>query len=115
MEGDWPAQHRFLARNRDLLAEAEELERKARRRGLIADDEALFSFYDQRIPASVTSARHFDAWWKKARAADPELLTFSPADLAGPAAQQIRPADFPDRWGEFPVSYEFTPGEPGTG
>ena len=115
VEGDWPAQHRFLARNRDLLAEAEELERKARRRGLIADDEALFSFYDQRIPPSVTSARHFDAWWKKARAADPELLTFSPADLAGPAAQQIRPADFPDRWGEFPVSYEFTPGEPGDG
>ncbi len=85
VDGEWTAHHKFLARNRELLAEAEDLERKARRRGLIADDEALFRFYDQRIPASVTSARHFDAWWKKARAADPELLTFSPADLAGPA------------------------------
>ena len=43
----------------------------------------------------MTSARHFDAWWKKARHDDPDLLTFSPADLVGPAADQISPADYP--------------------
>ena len=32
---------------------------------------ALFDFYDQRIPAEVTSARHFDTWWKKARQPTP--------------------------------------------
>ena len=113
VEGDWQTHHRFFQHNRRLLEEAEDLERRARRRGIVADDAALFDFYDRRIPADVTSARHFDTWWKQARAADPDLLTFSPADLVGPAADEIRPADYPSRWGELPLSYEFAPGDAG--
>jgi ATP-dependent helicase HrpA len=115
VEGDWRTHHRFFHHNRQLLEEAGDLERKARRRGIVADDDAVFDFYDRRIPATVSSARHFDTWWKKARAADPELLTFTPADLVGPAAEDIRPADYPSSWGELPLSYEFAPGEPGDG
>jgi ATP-dependent helicase HrpA len=115
VDGDWQTHYQFFHQNRRLLDEAEELERKARRRGIVADDAALFDFYDRRIPANVTSARHFDSWWKKARAADPDLLTFSLAELVGPAAEQVRPADYPARWGELPLSYQFTPGEPDDG
>src|SRR5580693_1768824 len=115
VEGDWETRHRFFHENRRLLDEAEDLERRARRRGIVADDAALFDFYDERIPASVTSARHFDAWWKKARSADPGLLTFSPAELVGPAAQEVRLADYPGQWGDLPLSYEFAPGEPADG
>ena len=115
VEGDWQTHHRFFGDNRRLLAEAGDIERRARRRGLVADDAAVFDFYDRRIPATVTSARHFDAWWKKARAADPGLLTFSAADLAGPAAPQVRPADYPSSLAELPLSYEFAPGEPDDG
>jgi ATP-dependent helicase HrpA len=115
VEGDWETRHRFFHHNRSLLADAEELERRARRRGIVVDDEALFEFYDQRIPAQVTSARHFDTWWKKTRAVTPDLLTFSPAQLTGPAADRVTSADYPDRWGEFPLSYEFAPGDPRDG
>jgi ATP-dependent helicase HrpA len=115
VEGAWQTHHEFFHLNRRLLDEAEDAERRARRRGIVADDAALFGFYGQRIPKDVTSARHFDTWWKKARAADPGLLTFTPADLAGPAAGEIRLADYPSRWGELPLSYEFAPGEPGDG
>jgi ATP-dependent helicase HrpA len=115
VEGDWTTRHRFFHENRRLLDEAEDLERRARRRGIVADDAALFDFYDDRIPASVTSARHFDSWWKKARQADPDLLTFSPAELVGPAADQVRLDDYPGRWGGLPLSYEFAPGEPDDG
>ena len=115
VEGDWQTRHQFFHHNRSLLADAEELERRARRRGIVADDEALFDFYDQRIPAQVTSARHFDTWWKKTRAVTPGLLTFSPAQLTGPGADRVRAGDFPDRWDEFPLSYEFAPGDPGDG
>ncbi|MFI5083630.1 MAG: DUF3418 domain-containing protein, partial [Streptosporangiales bacterium] len=111
VEGDWQTHHKFFHRNQRLLEEARELEDKARRRGLVADDAVLFDFYDQRIPKDVTSARHFDSWWKKARAEAPDLLTFTPADLEGPAASQIQTADYPSRWGELPLSYEFAPGE----
>jgi ATP-dependent helicase HrpA len=115
VEGDWQTHHKFFHRNRELLAEAEELERRARRRGIVADDAALFDFYDRRIPADVTSARHFDSWWKKARQAEPGLLTLTPADLAGPAADEVSAADYPSSWGGMPLSYEFAPGEPDDG
>ena len=36
--------------NRRLLDEAEDLERRARRRGIVADDAALFDFYDRADP-----------------------------------------------------------------
>jgi ATP-dependent helicase HrpA len=115
VEGDWPTHHKFFHRNRELMAEAEELERRARRRGIVADDAALFDFYDRRIPAEVTSARHFDSWWKKARQAEPDLLTLTSADLAGPASDEVSAADYPSTWGELPLSYEFAPGEPEDG
>jgi ATP-dependent helicase HrpA len=111
VEGDWPTHHPFLARNEEARRQAEELEHKARRRGLVADDAAVFDFYDARIPKTVTSARHFDSWWKKARHGDPGLLDLSAADLTGPAADEIQPEDFPAHWGAIPLSYEFAPGE----
>ena len=115
VEGDWQTRHRFFHHNRELLADAEELERRTRRRGIVVDDQVLYDFYDQRIPAQVTSARHFDSWWKKARAATPDLLTFTPGQLAGPGASGVRPSDYPDEWGPFPLSYEFAPGDPRDG
>ena len=115
VEGDWQTHHPFLARNQQARAAAEELEHKARRRGLVADDRAVFDFYDARIPKTVTSARHFESWWKQARHADPGLLDLTPADLAGAAADEIRPEDYPARWGAIPLSYEFAPGEAGDG
>ena len=75
VEGDWETRHHFFRDNATLLDEAAELEQRARRRGLVAGEDALFEFYDARVPADVTSARHFDAWWKKA--APPDALTCS--------------------------------------
>jgi ATP-dependent RNA helicase HrpA len=115
VEGDWQAHHKFFHHNQRLLAEARDLEDRARRRGLVADDAALFGFYDQRIPQDVTSARHFDTWWKKARADSPDLLTLTLADLAGPDAGQVRPDDYPSDWSGLPLSYEFAPGTPEDG
>jgi ATP-dependent helicase HrpA len=116
VEGDWHTRHAFFHRNQRLLAEARDLEERARRHGLVAGEAALFDFYDQRIPKEVVSARHFDTWWKKVRAHDPDLLTFTSADLAGPAAGLIDPAGYPATWeGELRLSYEFAPGEPDDG
>ncbi len=115
VDGEWQTHHRFFARNQRVLDEAASLEQKARRRGIVADDTVLFDFYDRRIPASVTSARHFDSWWKKTRAGSPDLLDLTLADLVGPAAEEIGPADYPEHWGELPLSYEFAPGAPDDG
>src|SRR5208337_1609680 len=111
-EGDWQTSHRFFAENRRLLAEAEEVEHRARRRGLVAGEDELFAFYDARIPADVVSAQHFDTWWKQARRADPGLLTFKASDLL---LAEVSTDAYPDVWtsesaGAQPLSYAFEPG-----
>ncbi|MGQ0463848.1 MAG: ATP-dependent RNA helicase HrpA [Sporichthyaceae bacterium] len=115
VEEDWDAHHRFLAHNKKLRAQAVELEERSRRRGLVIDDEALFAFYDARIPADVVSARHFDAWWKKRKGRHPNDLDLSLEMLQSAAAAEIAPDDFPDTWAhggeELALHYEFAPGE----
>ncbi|MFI7642376.1 ATP-dependent RNA helicase HrpA [Nonomuraea sp. NPDC049400] len=113
VEGDWDTHHRFLKDNRRLLEEVEELENRARRRDILVDDEALFDFYDQRVPADVVSARHFDSWWKKARQETPDLLTFSPEMLVNEGAD-VSTRDYPDTWKQLgqrmKLTYQFEPG-----
>ena len=114
VEGDWETHHRFLRDNRRLLEEAEELEHRARRRGIVVDEETLFEFYDERIPASAVSARHFDSWWKKARRDTPDLLTFSLSMLVNDEAGTVTQSDYPDSWQvddqRLRLSYQFEPG-----
>ncbi len=114
VEGDWQTRHEFFQRNLQLLADAEELEHRARRRDLVVDDEALFGFYAERIPADVVSARHFDAWWRKARRSTPDLLDFPRSLLVSADAADVRESDYPDVWrlGDLalPLSYQFEPG-----
>jgi ATP-dependent helicase HrpA len=114
VEGDWDSHHQFLRDNRRLLEEVEELENRARRRDIVVDDETLFEFYDERVPADVVSARHFDGWWKKARRDDPELLNFSASMLVNDTAEEVSQADYPDAWQadghRFRLSYQFEPG-----
>ncbi len=98
VEGDWTTHHKFFHANRELLDDVEELEHRARRRDIVVDDEALFDFYDQRIPADVVSGRHFDAWWKKTRHARPDLLTFNTSMLLTEAAAGVQQEDYPDAW-----------------
>ena len=111
VEGDWQTRHHFFGDNQALRAELDEIEERARRRDLLADDDEIYAFYDARVPASVVSARHFDAWWKKARHKTPDLLTFTRDDLL---RHDDGSADSPDTWqaGDLalPVSYRFEPG-----
>ncbi|MGH3833142.1 MAG: ATP-dependent RNA helicase HrpA, partial [Pseudonocardiaceae bacterium] len=110
VEGDWETRHAFFHANRALLDDVEELEQRARRRGILVDDEALFDFYDQRIPAEIVSGAHFDTWWRTASVTQPGLLDFDPAMLV--TEQGVTEADFPDSWrhAALELSYQFEPG-----
>ncbi|MEN1886478.1 ATP-dependent RNA helicase HrpA [Streptomyces mirabilis] len=114
VEGDWRTHHKFFADNRKLLTEVEELEHRARRRDILVDDETLFDFYDQRVPAHVVSGAHFDSWWKHKRHDEPELLDFERSMLINEKAGAVTKDDYPDSWRQgrlkFRVTYQFEPG-----
>ncbi|GAW49621.1 MULTISPECIES: ATP-dependent RNA helicase HrpA [unclassified Nocardioides] len=112
--GEWHTRHRFMETNRRLLEEAEELEHRARRRGIVVDEHTLFDFYDARVGPDVVGGAHFDQWWKQERRQRPDLLTFDPSMLTHDAADAISEADYPEQWAAegltFPISYHFEPG-----
>ncbi|MFC0003668.1 ATP-dependent RNA helicase HrpA [Micromonospora siamensis] len=119
VEGDWSTHHQFWADNQKLLTEVEELENRARRRDILVDDETIFQFYDERVPADVVSGRHFDSWWKKARRETPELLTFTRELLVNAGRGGVDEADYPDEWSadgvNLPLTYTFDPTAPTDG
>ena len=115
VEGDWQTRHGFFQANRTLLDEVEDLEDRIRRRDLRVDDETLFEFYDERIGEEVVSAAHFDAWWKRVRRDEPDLLDFERAlVLRAEAEPDAIAEEFPDEWRHddlaMPLSYVFDPG-----
>jgi ATP-dependent helicase HrpA len=124
VEGDWQTRHHFFRDNTALIEQAAELEQRARRRGLVAGEDALYAFYDARVPADAVSARHFDAWWKKARQETPDLLTLTLDDLLSSAAADLDTEAYPQMWTSaspglaaaghggagLTVSYAFEPG-----
>jgi len=115
VEGEWDARHAFLAENARRRAEVAALEDRARRRDLAAGHEAVFAFYDARLPAHVVSGADFDRWWRDERRRDPEALTL-PRELLldREAAAALDPRLWPETWrqGELvlPLAYRFEPG-----
>ena len=114
VEGDWETHHAFFRDNQELRDEVEELEHRARRRDILVSDDDLYAFYDARIPADIVSGRHFDAWWKKVRRSQPDLLSFEKSMLVNEGATAIDPRDFPDSFIvdgiAIPLTYQFEPG-----
>nr|WP_235502834.1 ATP-dependent RNA helicase HrpA [Kitasatospora sp. Root187] len=119
VEGDWETHHQFFGENRQLLSEVAELENRARRRDILVDDQTLFDFYDARLPEDIVSTRHFDAWWKKARHDQPDLLNFEKSMLINDSADGVTEADYPDYWQQgklrFKLTYQFEPGSDADG
>ncbi|MFT7286250.1 MAG: ATP-dependent helicase HrpA [Halieaceae bacterium] len=115
--GRWPRQPAFLRHNLRRQREVEALESKMRRRDLLVDEEALFRFYDERLPEDMTTAAGLAAWIKAdssrdglLRLRDEHLLTRDPGSMG---------EQFPDtiEWdGQlYRLSYEFSPGGEGDG
>ena len=111
VERDWETRHRFFADNGRLLEEVEALERRTRRRDILADDQTLFAFFDERIPADVVSGAHFDRWWRDERRSHPDLLTFTRELLVrGDVDERGRPDTWRQGDLELALSYRFEPG-----
>ena len=124
VEGEWDPSRlpqnltAFLRQNHELRRRLEKLEERERRRDILAGDEAVFAFYDARIPPEVFDVRSFETWWRESLTRTPKLLTMREADLVeGQATSDAR--DFPSRWTQgdqtLNLAYRFEPGAPDDG
>ncbi|TIH36330.1 ATP-dependent RNA helicase HrpA [Subtercola vilae] len=114
VDGDWESQHAFDRDNRRFRTELAEIEERTRRRDLLLDDEAVFEFYDARVPREVNTARSFDGWWKTTRHDSPNLLTMTLDSLVPEGAPDIDETKFPATWQQgdqhLALTYRFEPG-----
>ncbi len=119
VRGEITSRARALTANRELLERMDELEAKARRRDILADEETLFAYYDARLPADIYQTASFENWYKRESAKDPQLLIMREEDVLAREASEVTAAHYPDHLhiGELqlPLEYHFEPNHPRDG
>ena len=118
IEGDWHERFGFLDHNATIIDEAEALASRTRNRRVLDQDDALFEFYDERIPATTTSAADFRSWWKKQKRRDSHLLDLTTSILLSDDSEELTASvadDFPMEWelvdgSMAKLRYSFDPG-----
>lgn len=118
VEGRYRGKGPFFKVNQQLIQELHDLEAKSRRRDILVDDEAIYRFYDERVPADIVNLAGFEHWRKsveldKAKP-QPALLYMTRDYLMQHDASAITEAQFPGEldWQglTFGLSYHFEPG-----
>ncbi len=119
VHGEWDSDLPFVAHNRKLIRQVEALEHKARRQDVLVDDELIFAFYDQHLPADVCSGAGCERWFRAASRTQPTLLHLTRDELMRHEAAGITTSAFPKtvRLGgiDCAASYLHQPGDPKDG
>ncbi|CUB04022.1 ATP-dependent RNA helicase HrpA [Marinomonas fungiae] len=101
---------KFYQHNQELMKDVETQEAKLRTRDILVDDEAVFSFYNERLPADVRNQKSIEYFAKQ----NPDVLLMTREDLIN---QDINVDEyaFPDNYSlngvALPIDYEFAPGQ----
>lgn len=92
---EWETKLPFLAHNRKLVRQVEELEHKSRRQDVLVDEELIHAFYDAQVPADVASGAGFERWYREESRKQPRLLFLTREELMRHEAAGITSASFP--------------------
>jgi ATP-dependent helicase HrpA len=118
VRGDVDSRAEFVRANQRVLEEAQGIEAKQRREGLIRHEDDLVAFFDGKLPEDIASTRALDARYRNARPAEQAALRWSLDDVmaggagldakAFPASMQIGPQ-------RYRLEYRFVPGDEADG
>jgi ATP-dependent helicase HrpA len=113
--GNWDTKLPFLAANLKLIQQVQDLEHKARRQDVLVDEELIYAFYDQQLPAEVHSGASCEHWYKEESKKQPKLLLLTREELMRHEAAGITTQAFPKtlRMGgvDCVVTYLHEPGD----
>ncbi|VEG13445.1 ATP-dependent RNA helicase HrpA [Moraxella cuniculi] len=102
---------KFLSDNINKIKQIQRIEDKLRRRDLLVDEEALYQFYDSKIPKHIASRKSFEEFYHEAENQSPNFLHFSDEDLLNETINENN--QFPESWHlggvRLPLSYVFDP------
>lgn len=119
VEGEWDGRAEFYAHNARLVREIQDLEHKTRRPDVLVDDELMFAFYDEKIPADVCSTPKLLKWLKEISRDEPKALFMSRDELMRHDASGVTNRYFPKTMEMAGISmalnYHFEPGSPKDG
>ena len=116
--GEIDARADFIRANQRTLAQAQEIEAKQRRSGLLKSPDELVALFDGRLPTDIHTSVALDAWYRKASPAEQAALRWSLADVLS-ATPGLAAEDFPTHIAvathELRLEYRFVPGDPADG
>ncbi|OAI10288.1 ATP-dependent helicase [Methylomonas lenta] len=111
---DYHSNAPFFKANEKLLEEVGYIQHKGRRVDLVEDEEWLYQFYDNKLPAEIVSGIALDQWRKKVERDNPKILFLTKEDLTRNDDNHINDWDFPDskKIGDLTIElhYRFDPG-----
>ena len=111
---DWVRKWRFFQHNAKLMKDIKALEHKSRRPDVLVDDELIYAFYDDKLPAGIITLAAFDHWRREVEAANPKLLCLEKEQLMRHEAAGITTDAFPPalthRGQSFKLAYHHDPG-----
>ena len=127
----------FFRHNNKVLQEIEQIEHKTRKSDILADEETLFAFYNEKIPQEyvpqtfsgslkgqsttqnpipIVDIQSFEIWRNEAERENPKLLFLDKETLLQQAEKQQIDEQFPEYFvmpdGKFKLSYRFEPNHP---
>ena len=106
----------FFSKNLSLIRKWQENEHKLRKKDIVIDDDALFEFYDRRLPADVFDRSALISYIK--RHGDNDLCMTEPDILLRlPGEKDLLdfPPHLPSPYQEIGLKYNFEPGSPDDG
>jgi ATP-dependent helicase HrpA len=100
---EWETTLPFLASNHKLIQQIQDLEHKSRRQDVLVDDDLIYAFYDQQLPADVCSGYSLERWYRAevrhlespSQNQSSTLLTLTRQELMRHEAAGITTASFP--------------------
>jgi len=118
VNGDFETRAPWFVHNQRLLAEIDDLSHRSRNARIAVDEEAIYRFFDARIPSGMHNGAAFEKWRREAERNQPKLL-FLQRDtlLSGDqhASAQDFPTDIEFNGVRFALTYRFDPGTPDDG
>jgi len=118
VNGDFETRAPWFVHNQRLLEEIDDLSHRSRNARIAVDEEAIYQFFDARIPNGLHNGAAFEKWRREAARNNPRLLFLERENLLS-GDKQASARDFPPgiefNGVRFALTYCFDPGSPDDG